>query len=104
MSGGHDAPKTIGTRITQLLVLVALVIIVYTSSHFFPVLTGRGETVAAVGFLLLAGTLTSELVEVVKLPHLTGYLLAGALAGPHVLHLIDHSAVEDLSFVNSLAL
>ncbi|MDF2696477.1 MAG: transporter, monovalent cation:proton antiporter-2 family, partial [Labilithrix sp.] len=69
--------------------------------------SGHGEhaaLVAALGFLLLAGTLLSELVEVVGLPHLTGYLLAGILAGPHVLHLIDHETVERLKPVNTLAL
>lgn len=63
-----------------------------------------GGTVAALGFLMLAGTLMSELVEGIGLPHLTGYILAGLLAGPHVLHLVDHADVEELSLVNSLAL
>ena len=35
------------------------------------------EVVTAVGFLLLAATLTSELLENIGLPHLTGYLAAG---------------------------
>jgi Kef-type K+ transport system membrane component KefB len=38
------------------------------------------------------------------MPHLTGYLGAGMIAGPHVFHLIDHETVENLSQVNSLAL
>jgi Kef-type K+ transport system membrane component KefB len=60
--------------------------------------------VAAVGFLLLAGTLASELVEAVGLPHLSGYIAAGVIAGPHVLKLLDHEVVERLSPVNTLAL
>jgi Kef-type K+ transport system membrane component KefB len=66
-------------------------------------LPGAG-TIASVGFLLLAGALTASLLELVGLPHLTGYLLAGAVAGPHVLHLVDHRAVADLAPVNALAL
>ena len=61
-------------------------------------------TVAAVGFLLLAGTLAGNLVELIGLPHLTGYLLAGIVAGPHLLRLFDEHAVRDLSQVNTLAL
>jgi hypothetical protein len=41
---------------------------------------------------------------VVRLPHLSGYLLAGILAGPHLLSLIDHQTVEELTSINALAL
>ena len=98
------APKGFGTRAVQALSLLALFAIVYVAGRFFPSISKDGGTVAAVGLLLLSGTLASELVEVIKLPHLTGYVLAGAVAGPHVLHLVDHDQVQDLSFVNSLAL
>src|SRR5690606_1765378 len=57
-----------------------------------------------IGFLLLAGTLLSELIEVLRLPHLTGYLLAGVLAGPHVFEMIDAATVRRLAPVNTLAL
>jgi Kef-type K+ transport system membrane component KefB len=56
------------------------------------------------GFLLLSGMLASALLEVIGLPHLTGYLLAGAVSGPYVLHLVDHRAVQGLEPVNTLAL
>jgi Kef-type K+ transport system membrane component KefB len=63
-----------------------------------------GRDIAAVGFFLLAGTLASSLLELVRLPHLTGYLLVGIVAGPFVLHGVNHETVADLSVVNSLAL
>jgi Kef-type K+ transport system membrane component KefB len=59
---------------------------------------------AAVGFFLLAGTLASSLLELLHLPHLTGFLLVGIVAGPHVLHAVDSSTVASLSVANSLAL
>jgi len=46
----------------------------------------------------------SELVEVLRVPHLTGYLAAGIVAGPHVLHLLDHATVKRLEHVNTLAI
>jgi Kef-type K+ transport system membrane component KefB len=57
-----------------------------------------------VGYLLLAGALTADLVEPFGLPHLTGYLLAGVLAGPYVLRLVDEETVRNLSPVNTLSL
>ena len=63
-----------------------------------------GRDLAAIGFFLLAGTLASSLLEVLRLPHLTGFLLAGIVAGPYVLHAVDHETVADLAIVNSLAL
>ena len=65
---------------------------------------GGAALVAAIGLLLLAGTLASNLLGVIGLPHLTGYLLAGVIYGPHVLHLIDHESVTRLQPVNTLAL
>ncbi|MBV9946282.1 MAG: cation:proton antiporter [Myxococcales bacterium] len=60
--------------------------------------------VAGFGFLLLGGTLLSELTSPLGLPHLTGYLVAGIVSGPHVLGLVDEHTVKGLSPVNTLAL
>jgi Kef-type K+ transport system membrane component KefB len=90
-------------RSIQALALVAVFAVMLGASWLLPA-RGAGGTIAAVGFLLLAGVLASELAAVIGLPHLTGYLLAGIAAGPHVLKLVDRKAVEDLSVVNTLAL
>jgi Kef-type K+ transport system membrane component KefB len=101
---GHDGGGSPG-RGLQLLVLAALggLMALVVRGGGVPALPWAG-TVASVGFLLLAGSLTASLLERIGLPHLTGYLLAGALAGPHLLHLVDHQAVADLEPVNALAL
>jgi Kef-type K+ transport system membrane component KefB len=104
VSGHGGAPKGPLVRLVQAAVLAALVGLLFVTSRYFPAIHGRGATVASIGFLLLAGTLTSQLVEPIKLPHLTGYLVAGAVAGPYVLNLVEHDAVEDMAFINSLAL
>jgi Kef-type K+ transport system membrane component KefB len=102
--GGHGAPKGFLTRIIQASALVVLFAVLYGATRAVPTIQSNVGTIAAVGFLLLSATLTSELVEVVGLPHLSGYLAAGILAGPHVLHLIDEHSVVDLTHVNALAL
>ncbi len=99
--GGGAGPG----RGIQLLVLAALggLVALVVRWGGVPSLPGAG-TIMSVGFLLLAGSLTASLLERIGLPHLTGYLLAGALAGPHLLGLVDRQAVADLEPVNALAL
>ena len=104
MSGGGGAPKGAATRLIQLLVLVGVYAMLWGVTHVARDSHGALDTIVATGFLLLAGTLMSEVLEPVGMPHLTGYLLAGILAGPYVLHLIDHETVTNLSEVNTLAL
>jgi Kef-type K+ transport system membrane component KefB len=104
MSGGPSAPKGFTTRGVQALALVVVVGVLYVTTRITPELAGQLGTVAAIGFLLLAGTLLSELLEIIGLPHLSGYLLAGIIGGPYVLHLVDHDTVDRLSPVNTLAL
>ncbi|MEW5740564.1 MAG: cation:proton antiporter [Myxococcota bacterium] len=103
MSAAAPAKSWTG-RGVQLAVLLVGLGLVYASNLTIPVETGVLAAISAMGLLLLAGTLASELVEVVGLPHLSGYLLAGILVGPHVLHLVEHRTVEQLSVVNALAL
>jgi Kef-type K+ transport system membrane component KefB len=84
--------------------LVGFAGLLFWVSRAVPEVEGGLWTIAAVGFLLLAGTLTSELLAPFGLPNLTGYLLAGVLAGPHVLRIVDAQTVRSLTPVNTLAL
>lgn len=103
MSAASPA-KSVTARLTQLVTLIAVFGLLWLGVRLVPESHDMGQLVGAIGFLLLAGTLSSELCEVVGLPHLTGYIAAGMIAGPHVLHLIDHQTVSRLSVVNTLAL
>jgi Kef-type K+ transport system membrane component KefB len=96
--------KGAATRAAQLVALVILVGLYALVSHVQPAPEGGGVVVAATGLLLLCGLLTSELIEPLHLPHLTGYIAAGVALGPHVLHFIDHDTVQQLEAVNTLAL
>jgi Kef-type K+ transport system membrane component KefB len=108
MSLAAHAPESgksrVATRLAQALALGAVFLIVFTATRAAPALESSMSTLSAIGFLLLAGTLMSELLETIGLPHLSGYLLAGIVGGPYVLHLVDHDTVERLSPVNTLAL
>jgi hypothetical protein len=100
--------KSLAGRATDALSLAVVFGILYAGVHLAPGIQGEwsrdAALIGAVGFLLLAGTLTSELVEVIGVPHLTGYLFAGIIAGPHVLHLVEHESVKQLEPVNTLAI
>ena len=101
-AGAHG--KTWLGRGMDLLSLGILFAIMWGATYMAPGYKGEAAVLGALGFLLLAGTLLSELVEVLGMPHLTGYLFAGIIAGPHVLHLIEHEAVKQLEPVNTLAI
>ncbi len=104
MSGHGSSKKTLSTRAIQFASLLVTFGVLYGVTKVAPELETHLGSVAAIGFLLLAGTLMSELLETVGLPHLTGYLLAGIVGGPDVLHLVDHHTVDELSPINTLAL
>ncbi|MGH7281978.1 MAG: cation:proton antiporter [Polyangiaceae bacterium] len=91
-------------RVLLAIALAAVLAIFFASSKLVPFFSGGMATIAAVGFLLLTGTLFGELGEIVGLPHLTGYLLAGVIAGPFVLGLVDHETVTHLTTADRLAL
>lgn len=105
MSGAsHTRRKSVAARLAQVLALLVVFGLLLLASRLTPTFQGTFGVIAAVGLLLLAGMLASDLLEIVGLPHLTGYLLSGIAAGPQVLHFIDHDTVEGLQVVNTLAL
>ena len=99
-TGEHRRGANRGIELLLLIVLVGLMLLASHATHE----GGRSHALAALGFLLLAGTVVATLLEPLGIPHLTAYLLAGMASGPYVLHLVDHQAVEELSPINALAL
>ncbi len=56
------------------------------------------------GVIVLAGLVFGRLVKLVKLPNVTGYLIAGLVLGPFVLKVIPENVVETLSIIPEMAL
>jgi Kef-type K+ transport system membrane component KefB len=92
------------TRISAAIGLCVVFAVLFVTERVTPDFEGPLAVVSAVGFLLLAGMLASQLLDAIGLPHLTAYILIGVVAGPHVLHLVDHQQVVSLAPVNTLAL
>ena len=98
-TGEHRRGATRAVELLLLAVLVGLMLLASRATE-----GGGSHALAALGFLLLAGTVVANVLEPIGIPHLTAYLLAGMAAGPYALHLINHQTVEDLSPINALAL
>lgn len=124
---GHGQKQPIDV-LQKLLIVGLLFAGIFAMYRFAPPSDDPLKTVLlAVGFVVLASYTIGELAEVVKLPHITGYLVTGVLLGSSVAHtlvdtfpsigpwllppfdkgLLETRLVEDggeLSFLDTLAL
>lgn len=62
------------------------------------------NTLVYIAILLAAGLLCGRIVKLVKLPNVTGYLIAGLLLGPYVFKVLPADVVESFSIVSEMAL
>ncbi|ACB84718.1 cation:proton antiporter [Natranaerobius thermophilus] len=62
------------------------------------------STTLAAGAILLIGLLGGKLANYIKLPSVTGYLIAGLIVGPSLLNLIPDETLTNLEPINELAL
>ena len=62
------------------------------------------STVVSLAVMLIAGFLASRLAGKLRLPNVTGYILAGILIGPFCLNMIPQSFVEHTEFLTDIAL
>lgn len=62
------------------------------------------NTLLYLGILLMSGLLCGRLVKLIKLPNVTGYLIAGLILGPYVTNVIPLEAVNDFSVISDMAL
>ncbi len=66
--------------------------------------TSGVPTLMLFGFLILAAYSVGELVTVIGLPKIVGYMLAGVLFGPPALGYVSRPALEELTPVSNLAI
>ena len=70
--------------------------------HFVQLLEEQVFFAAAV--LLIMGFLFSRLAKLVKLPRVTGYIIAGIFLGPSVMKVFTHNALTQMEFMPQFAL
>jgi Kef-type K+ transport system membrane component KefB len=61
------------------------------------------ESTFMLGFALLSAALMGEIVEQIRLPRITGYILAGILFGPYVASFLAPRTLESLAIFNDMA-
>jgi Kef-type K+ transport system membrane component KefB len=64
---------------------------------------GPAASTLLLGFVLLSSALVGEIVERIRLPRITGYILAGILFGPFGAGFLDHASLTRLGIFNDLA-
>lgn len=62
------------------------------------------NTMMYLSFLLLGGLFCGRMVKHIKLPNVTGYLLAGLLMGPCVLNIIPKEVINSFNLISQMAL
>lgn len=72
-------------------------------SHFTSI-PENAATILLLTLILGTGFIMTRVTKLAKMPHVTGYLLAGILIGPSVLKLVDIEMVKRLDFVTDIAL
>lgn len=61
-------------------------------------------TILYLALLIITALFASKILSYLKLPDVTGYLVAGIIIGPSVLGIIPHEALINLSLLSSVAL
>lgn len=62
------------------------------------------QVILGLAIILFAGFLVTRITKKLKLPNVTGYILAGILIGPYLLHLIPDTMIKSMDFVTDIAL
>ena len=62
------------------------------------------HTYVYLGIAMVAGLVLSRVVKKLRLPNVTGYLIAGLLIGPCVLGLVPQAALDKLNIITTIAL
>ena len=62
------------------------------------------STLFYLALILLSGLIFGRLVKFIKLPNVTGYLIAGLLIGPYLFKLVPLNLTKQLELVSEMAL
>jgi Kef-type K+ transport system membrane component KefB len=62
------------------------------------------ESMMALGFTLVVAYLAGKMIERLRFPKITGYLIAGVLTGPYFLDLLSVEVVKNLQLIDNIAL
>ena len=58
----------------------------------------------SLSIILLSGFLLTRITKLLRLPNVTGYILAGIAIGPYFLNMVPEEIIENLGFISDIAL
>lgn len=100
--------------IRKLSVIIILILLVIAFEFLQPIelLNFHSESLIALGFILLAAFSFGELTNLIGLPRISGYLIAGIIFGPYsklifqtdYLSIFSDGAINDLKLLNGVSL
>jgi Kef-type K+ transport system membrane component KefB len=64
----------------------------------------QGKTAILTGILLLSAFLFADLINKLKLPKITGYMIMGIILGPIGFKILTHEIIDNLMFLENLAI
>ncbi len=91
-------------RMAIALILLALLMAFFVHIEFRGENQLRAESMMALGFTLMVAYLFGKMVTRIRLPKITGYILAGILFGPYVFNLLSKPVVVNLQLIDNIAL
>jgi Kef-type K+ transport system membrane component KefB len=89
-------------RVFTLVTIGVLVWLLLRTMDIGPSMTPAVSTFM-LGFALLSAALMGEIVEQIRLPRITGYILAGILFGPYVASFLSPRVLQPLNIFNEMA-
>ena len=64
----------------------------------------RSNVIFSISALILLGILGGKLVEIVKFPKVTGYILIGIVIGPGVIGVLSHEMLHHFTIIRQMAI
>lgn len=86
------------------LVIVFFLMLFLKSSWTAPFASTAQSSSLALGFIMIFAFLGGKSINRIKLPQITGFILAGIIGGPYLLKLLSVAEVKDLQLLDGLAL
>ncbi len=86
------------------LISVFLCMLLLKSSALFPFTNPQKSTSIALGFILIFAFLFGKQTSRIKLPQITGFIVAGIVCGPYVMKFLSSTDVRGLQLLDGLAL
>jgi Kef-type K+ transport system membrane component KefB len=90
--------------IRNILIITGLIVLYYMITAFAGEDASQGLPTTVVGIMLLTSYLFALVIKKVKLPKLTAYMIMGVILGPIGLKYLSPSIIDQLSFMENLAL